>query len=413
MPNLHTPLLTIILIISSLFLISCGGESSGGGNTITAISGIAKAPGGTIAHFKQNKPPILAVLDFIMTPSWAAVTGLTPLPNATVELIRVDDSGDQVGGVLATTETDSNGQYTLDLHSGVEPAGDLVVQIRGSSTTLQAMVTSETVNIDPISQFILDTLVNDPNFTLAGLNVEIIQTLVDDINELEIDLSSSVTLEDAASILSENSEIGQIYDNANDHINESAIYKSIPEASIQLDGSNQDWADIPLVHQDPIGDQSHGGSSAVDLRTVKVATNNTVLFFLLETSGDMEFPHTPTEEYSKYDIRLHIFTDDQCQNVYAENNIDFLTLHGWGANNGDLRGWPNDSYTRPLTVANMGNVQEVQMDITSLPDSVKAIQIQGDIEAFTLTNGNSNLQIDETPYSVCYVLPQQVGNNTE
>src|SRR5690554_1077953 len=57
---------------------------------------------------------------------------------ATVELIRVDNSGAQVGGVLATTATSITGDYTLTLPEGVNLAGNLVVRITGSNDALHA-----------------------------------------------------------------------------------------------------------------------------------------------------------------------------------------------------------------------------------------------------------------------------------
>lgn len=203
------------ILFLSLLLSACGGGGSGGNDnpppTGTTISGTALAPSGAIAQLAVNKPMMLAALDFLIPPSQAAVTGLTPVANATVELVRIDDNGDQVGAVLAATTTDTSGAYTLELPASVNASADLVVQINNSSgvPVLRAMVTGDTVNIDPVSQFILSSLINEPGLVLAGIDIATIETLVQQIEAIDIDFSLVASLEAAESTIAGNSEISQ------------------------------------------------------------------------------------------------------------------------------------------------------------------------------------------------------------
>lgn len=95
-------------------------------------------------------------MKFIVGDVAAAISGLEPVSGATVELIRIDNSGDQVGDVLAQTVTSIDGSYVLTLPTGVNLAGDLVVRITGAGNSeMRAQVVQEAVNISPTSEFIL------------------------------------------------------------------------------------------------------------------------------------------------------------------------------------------------------------------------------------------------------------------
>ena len=91
-----------------LFLGACGGSDNSppDNSTPDTVSGTAQAPSGSVARLAVDKPLMLAALDFFMPPTWAAVTGLSPVANATVELVRIDDDGSQTPGcILSASET--------------------------------------------------------------------------------------------------------------------------------------------------------------------------------------------------------------------------------------------------------------------------------------------------------------------
>ncbi len=198
-----------IFISLSLALSGCSGSSEEESTPAAiTISGKAATSTGTISQFRGNQPILLATLDFFISQSEAAVTGVTGVPNVTVELIRIDNSGALMGDVLASTTTDGDGNYTLTLPAGVEPSGNLVVQIHGSTETVRAIVSSSTkaININPVSQFILNTLINE-DLVLTQLDVDEIQQLVDDVEALNIVVPATVTVADAVTGIENNTSV--------------------------------------------------------------------------------------------------------------------------------------------------------------------------------------------------------------
>src|ERR1044072_2691355 len=132
----HTLSLVLGLIgcaLLSLSLSSCG--SNGGGGTTppqtatptqTIISGTVQAPGGPVAFFRKSSLGDLFVADV-----YAALTGLTSVPdNTIVELARLNANATS-STVVATTTT-SGGRYSFNLTSlGLQPAQDLIVRVAG------------------------------------------------------------------------------------------------------------------------------------------------------------------------------------------------------------------------------------------------------------------------------------------
>ena len=197
-------------------LASCGGGGSGSSSTTTTtttpttISGKAEAPGGVIAQLETSKPFLLATMDFVFPAAGAAITGLQPVGGATVELIRIDNDGNQVGAVLASTVTSISGNYSLALPTGVSLAGDLVVRISGTTASMSAMVVDQTVNINPISQFVLDKFVDVPNLILADLAINEVVSLSGQVEEFDLTATA-----DLSTMLAQlEAETGQFIDTA-------------------------------------------------------------------------------------------------------------------------------------------------------------------------------------------------------
>ena len=205
--------LKILLLAFSITLVACGGGGSTTPTTPTTptpidITGKAEAPGGVIAQFEQ-KEFIYAVADFFFKPVHSGITGLQPVTGATVELIRIDNDGNQVGAVLASTVTSITGDYSLSLPAGVSLAGDLIVRISGTSASMSAMVVDQAVNINPVSQFVLDKFVDDPNLVLADLAVNEVVALNGKVDEF--DLSATADLSTMLALLE--AEVGEFVDN--------------------------------------------------------------------------------------------------------------------------------------------------------------------------------------------------------
>ena len=204
---------------STLLVVGCGGSSGKGSSEnpqtdSRVISGAASAPGsadsGAVANFSQQSPLELAV-NFFITPLAAEITGLKPIKGADVELIRVDNNGDQVGDVLATTTTSITGDYKLTLPENVNLAGNLVVRITGqNSKTLRAQVVERNVDISPVSEFVLRKFV-DQGAALDQLVVTDVVKLSGRVEEFDISLSDSADLSAAFAVLE--NEIGNFVEN--------------------------------------------------------------------------------------------------------------------------------------------------------------------------------------------------------
>lgn len=68
-----------------------------------------------------------------------------------VHLIKVDNTGLQIGDAIATAVTDANGHYSIDAPEGFSPSSNYVLSAAGQSDSIQARVTSLTQDIDSIS----------------------------------------------------------------------------------------------------------------------------------------------------------------------------------------------------------------------------------------------------------------------
>ena len=209
-----TRLIHSLALMAMLAMLSaCGGDSSssrsgssGEARTVT-VTGTASAPAGMVASLRDREP-LRVVLDFLMPPAAAAITGLQPVEGATVELIRVDNDGNPVGEVLATTTTSVTGDYTLTLPQGVNLAGNLVVRISGPNAEMRAQVVEESVNIDPASEFLLREFINQ------GTDLE--QLVVKDVVKLKgkvdaFDLTAGADLTDMLEQL--DAEVGDLVEN--------------------------------------------------------------------------------------------------------------------------------------------------------------------------------------------------------
>lgn len=168
-----------------------GGGGGGGDNAGLTVSGVASAPAGSIALLRQQSLFEVALNAFI-SPAAAAIIGLDPVGNATIELIRVDNDGNQVGDVLATATTSSTGEYSLRLPRDVNLAGNLVLRIRGNSEEMRAQVVDQTVNITPVSEFVLRKFIA-AGADLTKVDSRAVVTLSGKIDQFDIAATSDLT----------------------------------------------------------------------------------------------------------------------------------------------------------------------------------------------------------------------------
>ena len=184
------------VILLCLIFCGCSGGSDdndndtppGGGDSPIAISGLALAPGGAVAfRSKLNFESIAeSVVNFLVPSVYAGVTDfLDPVGGATVELIRIDNDGNQIGDVLATTVTSVTGNYELELPTGVDLSGDLIVRITGNGADMRAQVVELEVDINPATEFVLDQFI-DSNLDLATLESDAVVNLVGQVEEFDL-----------------------------------------------------------------------------------------------------------------------------------------------------------------------------------------------------------------------------------
>lgn len=193
-----------LALASVLALTACGGGGGSDGNSnsnannvssTTTVSGKAEAPGGVIASLQPSPSFMTAAVNYVFPAAYAGFTGLEPVTGATVELIRIDDNGDQVGGVLASTVTSVTGEYDLVLPEGVSLAGNLIVRITGSSGTLSAMVVEQEVDINPVSQYVLNKFVDDENLVLGDLDINEVVSLQGRVEEFDLTAAPDANIE--------------------------------------------------------------------------------------------------------------------------------------------------------------------------------------------------------------------------
>lgn len=174
----------------------------------------------------------------------AAITGLDPVKGALVELIYVDDQGMQVGGVLASTHTSVNGNYTLTLPTGVDLAGNLVVRITGGGKEIRSQVVQQEVNISPVSEFILRKFIeNETN--LQVLDPEAVVRLSGRVEEFDLTINSDLS----AVFAQLDAAVGEFIDAQIDVISvepdsATSISGAYRSASLQLalhDSNDVDW----------------------------------------------------------------------------------------------------------------------------------------------------------------------------
>ncbi|MFL1404405.1 hypothetical protein ACJO2E_03540 [Marinobacter sp. M1N3S26] len=202
--------LLVSAIASALALTACGGgggsssDSSGGGGTdtgsATSVGGVVEVPAASISAF-ADQGSLAAISNFFISPAAAAVLGLEPVEGALVELIRIDNDGNQIGDPIDTTYTSITGDYELELPSGVDLSGDLVVRISGTNNaTMTAMVVEQDIDINPISDFIARKFI-ESDADLAALEVTEVVELRGQAEEFDLTADPSADIEAMLAIL--------------------------------------------------------------------------------------------------------------------------------------------------------------------------------------------------------------------
>jgi hypothetical protein len=258
------------------------------------------------------------LLNFFIGDVVAAITGLDPVKGALVELIHINDEGEQVGGVLATTYTSTNGGYTLTLPTGVNLAGNLVVRITGSGKEVRAQVVQQEVNISPVSEFILRKFIeNETN--LQVLDPGAVVKLSGRIEEFDLTINSDLS----AVFAQLDAAVGEFIDAQID------VISVEPDSAISISGAYRS-ASLQLALHD---------SNDVDWGTFAVDMWRSEFVFNGKDDGSVELEHLGEEtawgsisgKDTGHDRRFNYWTDiDDESNTYAAsfNKAGVLAIEG-------------------------------------------------------------------------------------
>jgi len=194
-------MITAALVAASLSGCGSSGSSSSTppASTPATVSGSVSAPGGAIAF---NAPSGIKRLlaEIIGRPAYADGLGVTSVgPGVTVNLIEIDVTGAQVGNVLASATTDTNGAFSITVPDGIVLGPKYVIRAEGSgSSTMDAMVTGTTVNVDPSTEA-TKTIILGTVSDLTNLTAGAVDTLQSEVNQVILDSGVTVTGSDPIS----------------------------------------------------------------------------------------------------------------------------------------------------------------------------------------------------------------------
>ncbi|MEI8597018.1 hypothetical protein P4S64_03140 [Vibrio sp. M60_M31a] len=149
------------------------------------------------------------------------------MAGALVELITIDDDGNQVGEVISTTYTSITGDYTITVPEGVSLAGNLVVRITGDTDTdLRSQVVQESVDISPMSEFVLRKFIQSGS-ALNDLTTESVIKLRGQVEEFNL-----ASRNDMSSMLAAlENEVGEFVDK------EIASISSTTSSAVDISGN--------------------------------------------------------------------------------------------------------------------------------------------------------------------------------
>ena len=136
-------------VVLAGLVVGCTGGTDPVATTVN-VSGAVSALNGQVAFYSPSTSDKLMAALF-GKPLFAAITGESSVgPGVTVNLIEVDNAGAQVGEVIASATTDTDGKYSIDAPEGFVASSAHVVRAVNSTgaVTIEARVDSLTPNID-------------------------------------------------------------------------------------------------------------------------------------------------------------------------------------------------------------------------------------------------------------------------
>jgi hypothetical protein len=214
-----------------LLLSACGG--GGGGTTAAAslpapalpapasISGNVRAPGGLLTagilgsrmaaldpSAVDRQPSVMAAAiqsapitsDVTLPTSVLQLTthrkpppGCFPIPRKPVVLRTLQSFGPTYGPPIAQTTTDADGNYSVNIPDGTSPAAVLIITVGAvSEVQMSAVVTANTVDIDPVTQAAFQVLMNYARRNnLSGISLDLMAELTAKIDDIAAAMPAS------------------------------------------------------------------------------------------------------------------------------------------------------------------------------------------------------------------------------
>ena len=146
----------LTIIVSTLLLSGCGGGSSTSTSTITghvsATDGISESIGA----------------------------------GATINLIQIDNQGNEVGNVIATTSTDVDGDYTLNISDTYSASTSYAISANDGANTIYAIWTGSITNINVITDA-AKTLLFNTSSPVSGNLASIAASSTGSVNIAEVE----------------------------------------------------------------------------------------------------------------------------------------------------------------------------------------------------------------------------------
>lgn len=113
--------------------------------------------------------------------------------NVSVELIRVDEDGNQVGDLIASTRTNANGEYNIEMPEGLTFGPDLVLRVVVDGKEMRAFLADDEVDIDPYSEYIYRECQENTD-SLSNLTPDEINALTTLIQQFAVDIQDSLDI---------------------------------------------------------------------------------------------------------------------------------------------------------------------------------------------------------------------------
>ena len=289
--NLAAILLLLALTVALLGCSGSGGSSPSASSGGAAISGGVTAPGGVIAHNWHNTLRRMLARLFIgeaRAGSGSNLPGVSSVgAGVVVSLIQIDSAGNRVGGVLAMTTTDRNGNYTLIVPAGFTPGPNFVV-VAGIGATMVSFATGTSVDVNPYTGSTVSLItdaVTAASGQITGVSVADINAVQQTVTQTSGDVPTTST---TASALT-----AALNSSVNNNVESSNIVNSIPAAGV-ITGTVTDSSSVPLsgiqIIVRTFGDQTTTALTRTDASgsyTVHVPAGNYIVGALNDTTTSM------------------------------------------------------------------------------------------------------------------------------